>query len=386
MRTLSVLVLVAAILVFSASVHAVSSGGAAASKTVALAIAKSVNSGGSGTVTSEPSGISCGKTCAYKFDVGTSVILTATPGATTTFLGWSGSGCSGVGTCAVTMDAAKTVKAAFGGPVALTVSKVSQKGGSGTVTATDINCGPTCKASYKIGTQVILGASASAGSTFLGWSGSGCSGTGMCTVIMDAAETVKATFVASSSAPLTIDWASYLNWKVGRAWQFSTTGDEGTFSEYIPATGTKNGYSVTMLGWSANWSHQTDYHHFGSDGIYFVGFYDGDDTGTEIFCSPPCLFFPATVVRGTQYTKTCQLGTTTAIVKMTFDLVNDITVPYGAFNNVLKVTQVNGGVTRTNWYAQGVGHIREYVKKPSKAPRTDELIHITDGNYFQPEN
>jgi len=32
------------------------------------------------------------------------------------------------------------------------------------------------------------------GSTFTGWSGGGCSGTGTCTVMIDAAKTVTATF------------------------------------------------------------------------------------------------------------------------------------------------------------------------------------------------
>src|SRR6185503_14220935 len=50
---------------------------------------------GSGLVTSAPAGIDCGATCAAAFNVGQAVTLTAAPNATSTFAGWSGSGCSG---------------------------------------------------------------------------------------------------------------------------------------------------------------------------------------------------------------------------------------------------------------------------------------------------
>ncbi|CAK0782309.1 hypothetical protein CCP4SC76_880002 [Gammaproteobacteria bacterium] len=73
----------------------------------------SVSKVGSGTVTSNPSGISCGSTCSASFNSGTSVTLTATP-ASGTFSGWSGD-CSGTSTCTVSMTAAKSVTATFSG-------------------------------------------------------------------------------------------------------------------------------------------------------------------------------------------------------------------------------------------------------------------------------
>jgi hypothetical protein len=69
---------------------------------------------GSGTVTSSPSGISCGATCSASFSSGTSVTLTAAANSGSTFTGWSGGGCSGTGTCTVTMTAATSVTATFG--------------------------------------------------------------------------------------------------------------------------------------------------------------------------------------------------------------------------------------------------------------------------------
>jgi hypothetical protein len=70
--------------------------------------------------------------------------------------------------------------------------------GSGTVTSSPsgINCGSTCSASFAAGTQVILDATPSAGSSFSGWSGA-CSGSGSCVVTMTAAENVSAPFTAS---------------------------------------------------------------------------------------------------------------------------------------------------------------------------------------------
>jgi len=80
----------------------------------------------------------------------------------------------------------------------LTVTKSGT--GSGTVAAIGLSCsGSTCTGSYNQGTPVTLSASALSGSTFVGWSGGGCSGIGACTVTMDAAKTVTATFTLQSS-------------------------------------------------------------------------------------------------------------------------------------------------------------------------------------------
>jgi VCBS repeat protein/putative Ig domain-containing protein/List-Bact-rpt repeat protein/FG-GAP repeat protein len=74
---------------------------------------------GSGTVTSNIAGINCGGDCTEDYNVGTSVTLTATAGTGFLFAGWSGGGCSGTGTCNVTMNADKTVTATFVTPLAL---------------------------------------------------------------------------------------------------------------------------------------------------------------------------------------------------------------------------------------------------------------------------
>jgi CARDB/Divergent InlB B-repeat domain/Fibronectin type III domain len=68
---------------------------------------------GSGTVTSSPSGISCGGDCTQGFTSGTRVTLTASPASGARFSGWSGGGCSGTGTCSVTMNGSVGVTATF---------------------------------------------------------------------------------------------------------------------------------------------------------------------------------------------------------------------------------------------------------------------------------
>jgi len=68
---------------------------------------------GSGTVTSSPAGIDCGSTCSAGFEEGTKVTLTAAPASGSTFTGWSGGGCSGSGSCVVTVGADTTVTATF---------------------------------------------------------------------------------------------------------------------------------------------------------------------------------------------------------------------------------------------------------------------------------
>ncbi|MEW6053658.1 MAG: LamG-like jellyroll fold domain-containing protein [Nitrospirota bacterium] len=76
----------------------------------------------------------------------------------------------------------------------LTVAKSGK--GNGTVTSipSGINCGGDCSEAFNTGTSVTLIATASSDSNFTGWNGGGCTGTGNCTVIMNSAVTVTASF------------------------------------------------------------------------------------------------------------------------------------------------------------------------------------------------
>jgi len=87
--------------------------------------------------------------------------------------------------------------------VKLTVTKASPLGiGDGTVTSTSspasptqINCGPTCSASYASGTVVTLTATPNSLSIFNGWSGCDTVSGTTCTVTMSAARSVTANFL-----------------------------------------------------------------------------------------------------------------------------------------------------------------------------------------------
>jgi hypothetical protein len=156
--------------------------------------------GGEGTVVSSPAGISCATSCSEqsaKFAEGELVTLTATPAEGFSFAGWSGSGCSGTGTCKVTMTEAKSVTAEFKASAkpkfALKVKTTGAGSGKVTSTPAGIDCGATCEAEYEEGTKVTLAQSASAGSKFTEWSGA-CTGTGTCEVTMSSAKEVTAKF------------------------------------------------------------------------------------------------------------------------------------------------------------------------------------------------
>jgi hypothetical protein len=157
---------------------------------------------GTGTVTSNPAGIACQPTCTANFASGQVVALTATPAAGSTFAGWSGAGCSGTAGCSVTLNAAATVTATFNKSTTNFTLTVTEAGsGTGTVTSSPagISCQPTCSASFASGQVVALTATPADGSTFAGWSGAGCSGTGACSVTVNAATAVTATFNNNNS-------------------------------------------------------------------------------------------------------------------------------------------------------------------------------------------
>jgi uncharacterized protein YaiE (UPF0345 family) len=77
----------------------------------ALVIAKTGT--GSGVVTSSPSGLDCGSTCQKIYDPSTVVTLVASHEAGSNFMGWSGGGCSGTGSCTVTMNGDTTISVLF---------------------------------------------------------------------------------------------------------------------------------------------------------------------------------------------------------------------------------------------------------------------------------
>jgi len=158
---------------------------------------------GQGTVASDISGIDCGADCIELYPKGTKVTLTASPAAGGIFVGWLGACAGQVNPCTVTVQKLTTVTAQFGALRPLTVSLSGTGTGVVTSSPAGISCGSDCSKSYVDGTVVRLSTVAFAGSHFAGWSGA-CSGSGLCTMTMDGAKSVTATFTADPPAPLSV--------------------------------------------------------------------------------------------------------------------------------------------------------------------------------------
>ncbi|HXH96803.1 MAG TPA: hypothetical protein VNH40_06280, partial [Gaiellaceae bacterium] len=160
----------------------------------------SVSISGTGTGSVTGTGIDCPGDCEQSFLPGTTVLLTAHPGASSTFSGWSGA-CSGlVALCSVTLDAAKDVTAHFSAPLQL-LRKLDVSvagGGGGSVSASGIACPTLCEHSYPSGTVVTLTATPDASSAFDGWSGACTGSTSTCQLAMTVDRSVTATFTVKA--------------------------------------------------------------------------------------------------------------------------------------------------------------------------------------------
>lgn len=160
-------------------------------------VAVTLAGNGVGIVSSEPAGIICGQDCTESFAQGTVVTLTATPSVADSFAGWTGGGCSGIGTCTLTVSSAVGVTATFSNQATLSVMRTGT--GTGTVTSSPagINCGSTCLAMFAPNSSVMLTAAPSGSDAFTGWGGGACTGTGTCTTTLINNTAVTAAFMAT---------------------------------------------------------------------------------------------------------------------------------------------------------------------------------------------
>jgi len=168
-----------------------------------FAVTVTCNGNGHGTVTSSPPGISCGSNGTVVFDAHSQIMLTATPASDSVFVGWTG--CISTTTlCTVTVEQITSVTATFAlRTFALTVTRDGNGSGSVTSSPPGISCGTDCTELYGPHTQVTLTAAAAADSVFTGWSG-GCGGsTPTCTVTIEGATAVTASFARTFA--LTVD-------------------------------------------------------------------------------------------------------------------------------------------------------------------------------------
>ncbi|MBF0339084.1 MAG: DUF1566 domain-containing protein [Nitrospirae bacterium] len=159
----------------------------------------SVSGTGSGTVTSSPSGISCGSSCSALFTKDSSVTLTATASDNSTFTGWGGD-CSGTSsTCPLTMSAAKTVTATFTKSCNYAISPTSKtftlSAGSDNVTVTATS-GCTWTAISGAGWITVTSGSSGSGNGTVGYS---------VTANTDAAQRIGTITIATKTFTVTQD-------------------------------------------------------------------------------------------------------------------------------------------------------------------------------------
>jgi uncharacterized protein (DUF2141 family) len=161
---------------------------------------------GSGTVTSSPAGIDCGADCSETYDYNTVVNLTPAADPGSTFTGWSGDVDCSDGN--VTMAAAMSCTATFD-LQSFAVSVIKAGTGSGTVTSNPagINCGADCGETYDHGTVVTLSPTASADSSFEGWSGDADCADGQVTVTQNLSCTATFDLLPPQTYPLTVSKA-----------------------------------------------------------------------------------------------------------------------------------------------------------------------------------
>jgi uncharacterized repeat protein (TIGR02543 family) len=150
---------------------------------------------GSGTVSSNGTGISCPADCTESYPARTVVTLTAAPNAGSTFSVWTGADVanSTATTCTVTMSAVKNVKATFVlTNYLLTISKGGN--GKGTIAANGIDCPGDCTESYPGGTSVSMTATPAADSTFTNWTVDATGTTNPYSLTMNSVKNVTANF------------------------------------------------------------------------------------------------------------------------------------------------------------------------------------------------
>jgi hypothetical protein len=127
---------------------------------------------------------------AQSYIAGSTLTLTATPATGSTFTRWSGA-CTGTSLiCALPMSSDEDVTAVFDAQSIFTLTTSTSGTGSGVITPPG--------GSYVSGVDILLTATAAAGSTFGGWLGA-CAGTGTtCTLKMNANKSVTAIFNTQS--------------------------------------------------------------------------------------------------------------------------------------------------------------------------------------------
>lgn len=213
---------------------------------------------GAGTITGTATGTETwsGAGAAVLYSLNTVVSLTAQATAGSVFSGWSGAGCSGTGSCTVTMSQAQYVTATFTAESFPTLSVTRSGTGSGSVFSDPsgtIDCPATnCSSQVGIGSTIQLTALPNASSTFGSWSGCTSATGPSCSVTMGSDDkTVTATF---NSARAQISGVGYTTLAAAYATSFGSTPIlllDGNLGEGLTVTKSvtlKGGYNASFSG------------------------------------------------------------------------------------------------------------------------------------------
>lgn len=156
---------------------------------------------GSGIVTANSGAVNCGDTCVGSYASTASVTLTASVEGNNEFAGWSGSGCSGTGTCVVAMSEARAVTATFNDTTPTNWIVQTIYAGTGTGVTSPV----AGYQAYANNATATTTQTPGANSTFTAWSGTcGCTGAGACAPTITADCTIIATWTENTKYALAI--------------------------------------------------------------------------------------------------------------------------------------------------------------------------------------
>jgi len=148
---------------------------------------------GPGSVAANVPGLLCAASCTTTWNVGQPLALTATPGAGSRLVRWTGA-CSGSAACNLTVSPGASIGVVFA-PASFRL-RVSVSGrGAIRSSRAGITCRPRCSASFRSFSPIRLTATPATGWKLRSWSGACRGARKTCTVPMSASTSARATFV-----------------------------------------------------------------------------------------------------------------------------------------------------------------------------------------------